>query len=631
MEETIWRFPGNNYTDETGLDTAEMETFKKDPMSSLARELCQNSIDARENFEEPVKIEFKLFEIEKQRIPNIQRLEEEVLSCQNYWKKNKKISKQLKEMKNSLDNEKITCLRVSDFNTSGLLGVKSSEQTPWYLLTKGSGISNKVAGKGGSKGIGKYATFVTSNFNTVFYATKTKEYEEGFQGICKLCSTTIVDTDEKTQGIGYYGSDKKNNPIFNYESLDPSFSRSDNQFGTDVLIIGFRDEYNWISEIVTKILDSFLVAIMYGDLVVEIEGIIISKENVGNIVYNNDLIIANQRNNIISQYLLLTDESVYRTSVNVANMYDVELFIKGFSKTEDNFSTNKFAIIRYPYMKIKEFRAGSSVPCSAMCIIGNDKLNETLREYENPQHTDWYTSNIQDKSVQREIKSIIKSLRDSIMDEIAAYLSTGDTQQTDIEGAGEFLPATGDTSVINETMQGYATVRTVKPIKNNPIHDKGILENDDATGLQPDFGGVEEEGEDAEFPTGQNENSGGEAGETNNPGGSTGGSSTIMKREKLSNIKYRFIMLNRDESVYKLVFTSPYQEDDCELQLSYVDDSGHKSKVNLIQVIENNTNIELTEKGLIPISLEKGKKYDFTIQTNMREIFSSEVTIYAIR
>jgi hypothetical protein len=632
MEEVKWRFPGNNYTNETGLDTAEMETFKKDPMSSLAREICQNSIDARENYNQPVKIEFKLFEIQKQIIPNINRLNEEVSSCQLYWEKNKKISKQLNGMKNSLEQDNIKCLRVSDFNTSGLLGVKSDEKkAPWYLLTKGSGISIKVPGKGGSKGIGKYATFVTSNFNTVFYSTRTKDFEEGFQGICKLCSTTIEGTDEKTQGIGYYGSNKKNNPIYDYKSLDPNFNRDKNDFGTDVFIVGFREENNWISEIVTKILDSFFVAIMYDELVVEIEDIIINKESVKDIVYSDELIISNQRKNIISQYLLLTDESVYRTTVNVANMCEVDLFIKGFSKEEENNSTNKFAIIRYPYMKIKEFKAGSSVPCSAMCIIGNDRLNETLREYENPQHTDWYTSNIQDTALKREINSIIKSLRDSILDEIAAYLSTGDLQETDIEGAGEFLPSPGDSDVINEPKHDYASIRTVKPVKNKPLHNKGVLEDDDATGLHPDVGGVKEGGDDTELPEGENENSGGEAGETNNPGGETGGKATIMKREKLSNIRYRFILLNRQKSIYKLVFTSPYQEENCELQILYVDDSGHKNKVNLKRVISPAKEIDLTEKGLIPIKLEKDKRYEFTVETSMREIFSCEVSIYATR
>ena len=60
MSEKMWRFPDNNYTDEKGLDTSDMEIFKKDPIASLAREICQNSIDASYG-EKPVKVEFSLF------------------------------------------------------------------------------------------------------------------------------------------------------------------------------------------------------------------------------------------------------------------------------------------------------------------------------------------------------------------------------------------------------------------------------------------------------------------------------------------------------------------------------------------------------------------------------------------
>ena len=61
MNEKMWRFVGNNYATETGLDTADMETFKKDPISSLAREICQNSLDARLDTSKPVTVEFSNF------------------------------------------------------------------------------------------------------------------------------------------------------------------------------------------------------------------------------------------------------------------------------------------------------------------------------------------------------------------------------------------------------------------------------------------------------------------------------------------------------------------------------------------------------------------------------------------
>lgn len=69
----------------------------------------------------------------------------------------------------SLFNEE--CLRISDFNTTGLYGLKD-EDSPWHYLIHGTGLSSKSGSSGGSKGIGKYATFVASAFNTVFYETR---------------------------------------------------------------------------------------------------------------------------------------------------------------------------------------------------------------------------------------------------------------------------------------------------------------------------------------------------------------------------------------------------------------------------------------------------------------------------
>ena len=110
--------------------------------------------------------------------------------------------------------EKITCLRISDFNTTGLYGEK------FYLLTKGSGITDKTGATGGSKGIGKYASFVASSFNTVFYSTYAKDGKKQFLGISKLCSAPMPDTDELTMGIGYYGVNNKNEPIERQLNLD---------------------------------------------------------------------------------------------------------------------------------------------------------------------------------------------------------------------------------------------------------------------------------------------------------------------------------------------------------------------------------------------------------------------------
>ena len=82
-----WRFKGNGFTEEKVLDNSDMEIFKKDPMASLAREICQNSIDAKDTGKKTVRIEFKPFRINKNEIPGYDRLLKEIESCRNYQTK----------------------------------------------------------------------------------------------------------------------------------------------------------------------------------------------------------------------------------------------------------------------------------------------------------------------------------------------------------------------------------------------------------------------------------------------------------------------------------------------------------------------------------------------------------------
>ena len=222
MSEQMWRFPDNNYTNENGLDTSDMEMFKKDPVSSLAREICQNSIDAAYN-EKPVRVEFSLFQITREMIPGIEELTKQIEACYEYKKDSPKEGPALKALKKSVNKETITCLRVSDFHTTGVVGALTNERgTPFYNLTKGSGVSDKGGSSGGSKGIGKFASFVVSTTNTVFYSTRANDDSCAYIGISKLRSTPIGgDPDLLTMGIGYYGVDKKNFPKFNTDLVNP--------------------------------------------------------------------------------------------------------------------------------------------------------------------------------------------------------------------------------------------------------------------------------------------------------------------------------------------------------------------------------------------------------------------------
>lgn len=54
-----WNFPSNNYGQIFGIADSGIETFKGTPIKSLAREICQNSLDAALKNGEPTRIELK--------------------------------------------------------------------------------------------------------------------------------------------------------------------------------------------------------------------------------------------------------------------------------------------------------------------------------------------------------------------------------------------------------------------------------------------------------------------------------------------------------------------------------------------------------------------------------------------
>lgn len=148
MTDEKWRSPNNDYGPEVGLDNGDVETFKKEPEEALARETGQNSNDARYN-SSYTKMEYKLFEVEHDAIPGIDELSEMIEACYEYKKELPKEAVPLKRMLERSHDKKIKCLRISDFHTSGLEGVLSNDaEKPFYLLTKGSGISYKMCGDG---------------------------------------------------------------------------------------------------------------------------------------------------------------------------------------------------------------------------------------------------------------------------------------------------------------------------------------------------------------------------------------------------------------------------------------------------------------------------------------------------
>lgn len=631
-----WRFPPSNHGERKGLSSGDVETFKKTPYQSFAREILQNSIDARDSDEEPVKVEFSEFKIKTADIPGLAEYKNQINRCLSFWAHKEDYCKEYKNILKTLESEEIDCLRISDFNTSGLVGVNSTDikNNKFLALTKGTGVSEKNKGvSAGSKGVGKNAAFNLSKLKMVFYSTLTNDGHKGGLGVTELISGYVNDNENEinrdyTQGTGYFSSDEFNSALTEVITLEEKYSR--NVSGTDVLIIGFKKNDGWQKDVINSLLDSFLAAIMRNQLEISFDGHLINSENIENIIYS-DLIAKKNRSNIISQYLLLKGNDNVKVFDIETEYGTAQLYILVLDKENEELATHECVMIRHPLMKIKCFSLNKSFRVSAMCIINEDTLGEELRNIENPQHTDWETKRIDDKQHRKEIENTINFIKQEITDKVIECLQLGDTDPLDPYGAGDYLPdeAFGDNQNVKAVNSNTDEVsvskrKEVKLYEKNPYEEK-----DDGQGLIPDIGDIDEDTPgDVLFPSGRNDKKGTKHHQGEEQGQKREGENIIFTKSKLAGVRYKVISLNKNEGLLKVVFTAPIDHKNCYLTMYQLDDTNNKTKLKIEKLSLDGKDINSTDfYEFGPFSISTNKKIALNVKTEMKGYFASEVKV----
>src|SRR5260370_15424600 len=79
-----WTFPKNDGGRETGFHDAGVETFKGNFDRYLAREVIQNSLDARLDTNKSVHVKFELLQLNRSDIPDMNGLEATLARCAEF-------------------------------------------------------------------------------------------------------------------------------------------------------------------------------------------------------------------------------------------------------------------------------------------------------------------------------------------------------------------------------------------------------------------------------------------------------------------------------------------------------------------------------------------------------------------
>lgn len=550
-----WNFPSNNYGQILGIADSGIETFKGTPIKSLAREICQNSLDAALDNNEPTRIEFKAFEIDPRQIPDYTNLEDALKRALDFWSQQQsdKAKTFFKKALEVIHKPAITCLRISDFNTSGLVGSREEYNSPWCNLTKSSGASDKSGSNGGSFGIGKFAPYACSALRTVFYSTIDKDDVCASQGVSRLTSFKNK-KNEITQGTGFYGNDK-NSPMYKQYSLDPAYSRNAENSGTDIYITAFTGDKGWQHQMVASVLDGFLYAIYNGTLVVDVDGIIISKDTLA------DLMISHKEyfnEHADEYYQALTDEKLARTFIKeltddpeVIGKLTLRLIIMpSFSR--------RVAMIRQTGMKIKDKgNINGLIPFAGTLFIEGDAINSYLRSLENPQHIEWEVERAENKSkANRLLKTLLHFIKASLdemkNDEseeaidptVGEYLSASDFEQSPNQERAEILQDS-----IKDIKIRVTEVAPKPSDASTGEAGRTLIDDDDGDVFITDLPG--EGGSGSQGQEGHGGNGGG-----NNPGDG-GGDIPVEHRKKLSSISavsVRNMVRNKTTGEYTIVF-----------------------------------------------------------------------------
>lgn len=647
MGKICWDFPLLGTASVSGSNNAAITMFKgAGIMDGLAREVCQNSLDARDGdvpAEEPVKVEFKLFELEKDSVDMFKEFEQAIKGAYDFWEVYPQRTQDtidfLDSVSKHLKKEKIPVLRMSDYNTTGLTGVKSTpgEQSYWDSLVNTEGISIKQnQSSGGSFGIGKNAPFAYSGLGMVFYNTLAKDGGRAFQGVTHLVTTHKVYKGQKVRTVPsgkylYLENEYTGRPIFPEDKCDLAqageFNRTET--GTDVAIFGFKaEEYkDWEKNIAVAVLKNFILAIKDGKLEVKIESptkqYTISKQCLEELLKKEFEGIEELK--WTRQIYETVTEGELQT-VSIAEKDDLSIYVK-----YDDCYLAALSRFRSTGMLINTTK--ESLPHCSVVIIVNDigemKLSKTLRAAEPPQHTEWKAKNIVgNDDLRKKAGTYIRKINKAVKKALDEFEWNDITDSMDA-GIGNYLPD-DSAGVSGEGTDGLLTDLKIREIS---LYDGKVLYNNQYESASSNEGSkIQKSGIKAgkrKRKKRQNNKipvvtpSG-----TGEKGVSPGAGK--VKISSLSFSDYRIFYMAGNK--YRMFINAPKDYDRVYIRFYAGRDDGKQDAVNIKNVkIEGNPLTEVRGEKIGPVSIREGGN-NFYIEFENNEImavipiFTTEVT-----
>lgn len=632
-----WIFPSTGGGEKQGFNNTGIEEFMDDPIKSLAKEICQNSLDAAIDSNQPVIVEFNTFELERENFPNFSDFAKILNDCRDFKINNKDAKDFFNKAIDVFSKKKIPFLRISDFSTTGLYGHN------WSELVEESGESNKTALQAGSKGIGKHAPFACSDLRTLFYSSYDKDGLKRSKGVSRLVSHVIGQfedgTDDYSQGTGYYAfRDGYQIGCFSeLLNLDPNFDRK--TYGTDIFISGFTSSLGLTETLLSieaSVIDSFLLAIWEERLCVKINGKIIDKKALYDENLKREISPYLKKTPTILNIEMLTSGDFSWESLDVviggAKMGTLKVAIQ----VRDDFSqvSNKISMIRSSGMKILD-KSDLSPLCrfSGLCFIQGQDLNNFLRKLESAKHDKWSSP----RNNKKQADIILNSMYALINQYIKKLSAQEDVAEEDVAGASDFIPDIDEENGSNKKIKsiGFSRISTINIRQKTKVESNTHMETKekgtDLEGVIDEKGSVDEEGSgyNARLKDGSKHGHNGLKKPTQV--GRSGDGDTSMNQNSLVKSKQiRIFSIDSENKKYKLIFYPTIDSEEGYIEINRVAELDDKLPINILNY-EFNDYLRIDKNRIGSFKFIKDEKISLILELDIEEYSTMEVKLYAYK
>jgi hypothetical protein len=372
----------------------------------------------------------------------------------------------------------IECLRVSDFETTGVDGADNEKKKGWFNLVRSMGSSNKggqtssaalATDGGGSFGIGKRAALAASQLRVIYYSTRTLSGGVSFAGTSTL--VTHHHSGESRQPWGFIGG--KNGASITTEKDIPKVFRR-RRPGLDVLIPGFDfstlREMAWEDHLIMEVVNNLWPAIMWGKLICTVGKITVDSKSLPRLL---DKFRHVEGFNAHEYYKAYIEGEATSENLKVLRQCTVRLL-------PGEHHLKHVVCIRKNGMVIHERRCKSYLHFAGVFECRNDVGNQILRSMEPPQHNAWEpnrpSAGANEKTDAEYQKMITRA--------VTALNKLGAGEETEVTGLGSLLPyddgqiATGAAGVAGSSAKGKGNnilpqpprkPRQFKRVKTEPL------------------------------------------------------------------------------------------------------------------------------------------------------------------